>query len=149
MKVIPRFGNLLEKNVTPPVNRVADATAGAARPRAIFRSFFSKEIPKPGITSSSRGSLFDFLVRSIRAFIPRQTFFATVAKLQEVRAPRRPDHVRWEATTIAWGGSFFTADLGIEFFGGEAELDLAGPARAFHRARRRAPHRASTGVEPA
>jgi UDP-2,3-diacylglucosamine hydrolase len=73
------------------------------------------------------GDLFDFWFE-YPSVIPRK-HFATVAKLQDVGARGVPitfvggNHDRW-------GGSFFRDDLGIDFFGGEADLDLAG-RRAF------------------
>ena len=106
---------------------VADAHLGQVPP-AVGRAFhtFLEEIPRPGDHLLLTGDLFDFWFE-YQSVIPRK-HFATVAKLQEVRARGIPitfvggNHDRW-------GGSFFTEDLGIEFFGGEAELDLVAQIR--------------------
>jgi UDP-2,3-diacylglucosamine hydrolase len=107
---------------------VADAHLGQVPP-AVGTAFlaFLDEVPQPGDHLVLTGDLFDFWFE-YQSVIPRK-HFATVAKLQEVRARGVPitfvggNHDRW-------GGSFFTRDLGIEFFGGEAELNLNG-RRAF------------------
>jgi UDP-2,3-diacylglucosamine hydrolase len=117
--------------VPPPVSRVivvADAHLGQVPPavRAAFHSFLER-VPQPGDHLLIIGDLFDFWFE-YRSVIPRK-HFATVARLQEVRARGVPitfvggNHDRW-------GGSFFRDDLGIAFFGGEADLDLGG-RRAF------------------
>jgi UDP-2,3-diacylglucosamine hydrolase len=103
---------------------VADAHLGQV-PAAVGAAFhgFLDEIPRPGDHLVLMGDLFDFWFE-YPSVIPRK-HFATAAKLQEVRRRGIPitfvggNHDRW-------GGSFFTQDLGIEFFGGEAELDLGG-----------------------
>jgi UDP-2,3-diacylglucosamine hydrolase len=103
---------------------VADAHLGQV-PAAVGRAFhaFLEEIPRSGDHLVLTGDLFDFWFE-YRSVIPRK-HFATVTKLQEVRARGIPitfvggNHDRW-------GGTFFTQDLGIQFFGGEAELELAG-----------------------
>ena len=103
---------------------MADAHLGQV-PAAIGSAFhaFLDEIPRPGDHLVLMGDLFDFWFE-YPSVIPRK-HFATVAKLQEVRA-------RGVAITFVggnhdrWGGSFFTRDLGIAFFGGEAEIDLGG-----------------------
>jgi UDP-2,3-diacylglucosamine hydrolase len=113
--------------VPPPTSRVivvADAHLGQVPPavRAAFHSFLD-EVPQPGDHLLLTGDLFDFWFE-YPSVIPRK-HFATVAKLQEVRARGIPitfvggNHDRW-------GGSFFRQDLGIDFYGGEAELELAG-----------------------
>jgi UDP-2,3-diacylglucosamine hydrolase len=107
---------------------VADAHLGQVPP-AVGTAFhaFLDAVPQPGDHLVLTGDLFDFWFE-YRSVIPRK-HFATVAKLQEVRARGVPitfvggNHDRW-------GGSFFTQDLGIQFFGGEAELELHG-RRAF------------------
>jgi UDP-2,3-diacylglucosamine hydrolase len=107
---------------------VADAHLGQV-PVAVGSAFhaFLDEIPQSGDHLVLMGDLFDFWFE-YQSVIPRK-HFATVAKLQEVRARGIPitfvggNHDRW-------GGSFFTRDLGIEFYGGEAEIDLNGH-RAF------------------
>ena len=107
---------------------VADAHLGQVPP-AVGTAFlaFLDEVPQPGDHLVLTGDLFDFWFE-YQSVIPRK-HFATVAKLREVRARGVPitfvggNHDRW-------GGSFFTRDLGIEFFGGEAELNLNG-RRAF------------------
>jgi UDP-2,3-diacylglucosamine hydrolase len=107
---------------------VADAHLGQV-PAAVGSAFraFLDEIPRPEDHLVLMGDLFDFWFE-YQSVIPRK-HFATVTKLQEVRSRGIPitfvggNHDRW-------GGSFFTRDLGIAFFGGEAEIDLAGQ-RAF------------------
>ena len=107
---------------------MADAHLGQVPP-AVGSAFhaFLDEIPRPGDHLVLMGDLFDFWFE-YQSVIPRK-HFATAAKLQEVRARGVPitfvggNHDRW-------GGSFFTRDIGIAFFGGEAEIDLAGQ-RAF------------------
>ena len=107
---------------------VADAHLGQVPPTVgeAFHAFLD-EIPQAGDHLVLTGDLFDFWFE-YQSVIPRK-HFATVAKLQELRARGIPitfvggNHDRW-------GGSFFTRDLGIEFFSGEAELDLNG-RRAF------------------
>lgn len=107
---------------------VADAHLGQVPP-AVGTAFhaFLAEVPQPGDHLVLTGDLFDFWFE-YRSVIPRK-HFATVAKLREVRG-------RGIAITFVggnhdrWGGSFFTTDLGIEFFGGEAVLNLGG-RRAF------------------
>jgi len=113
---------------SPRVIVVADAHLGQVPP-AVGKAFhtFLEEIPQPGDHLILMGDLFDFWFE-YSSVIPRK-HFATVAKLQEVRARGTPitfvggNHDRW-------GGSFFTQDLGIAFFRGDAELDLGG-RRAF------------------
>lgn len=107
---------------------VADAHLGQV-PAAVGAAFhaFLDQVPQPGDHLLLTGDLFDFWFE-YNTVIPRK-HFATVAKLQSVRARGIPitfvggNHDRW-------GGSFFRKDLGIEFFGGEAELELGG-RRAF------------------
>ena len=107
---------------------MADAHLGQV-PAAVGSAFhaFLDEIPQPGDHLVLMGDLFDFWFE-YQSVIPRK-HFATVAKLQEIRA-------RGISVTFVggnhdrWGGSFFTRDLGIAFYGGEAEIDLNGH-RAF------------------
>lgn len=107
---------------------MADAHLGQV-PAAVGAAFhaFLDEIPRPGDHLILMGDLFDFWFE-YPSVIPRK-HFVTAAKLQEVRARGIPitfvggNHDRW-------GGSFFTRDLGIAFFAGEAEIDL-GAHRAF------------------
>ncbi|HEX9218469.1 MAG TPA: UDP-2,3-diacylglucosamine diphosphatase [Gemmatimonadales bacterium] len=107
---------------------VADAHLGQVPP-AVGTALhaFLDEVPQPDDHLVVMGDLFDFWFE-YPSVIPRK-HFATVAKLQEVRARGVPitfvggNHDRW-------GGSFFTRDLGIQFFGGAAELELNG-RRAF------------------
>lgn len=110
-----------------PVSRVlvvADAHLGQVPPavRAAFHAFLD-EVPQPGDHLLLVGDVFDFWFE-YQSVIPRK-HFATAAKLQEVRGRGVPitfvggNHDRW-------GGSFFRQDLGIDFFGGEADLDLGG-----------------------
>jgi len=108
----------------PRVIVVADAHLGQV-PAAVGTAFhaFLDQVPQPGDHLVLTGDLFDFWFE-YPTVIPRK-HFGTVAKLQAVRARGIPvtfvggNHDRW-------GGTFFTQDLGIDFFGGEAELDLAG-----------------------
>jgi len=119
--------------VSPPTSTsrviiVADAHLGQV-PAAVGSAFhaFLDEIPRPGDHLVLMGDLFDFWFE-YQSVIPRK-HFATVTKLQDVRSRGIPitfvggNHDRW-------GGSFFTRDIGIDFFGGEAEIDLGG-RRAF------------------
>src|SRR5207245_10905053 len=84
---------------------------------------FLDQVPQAGDHLVLTGDLFDFWFE-YHSVIPRK-HFATVAKLQEVRARGVPitfvgvNHDRC-------GGSFFTRDHGLAFFGGEAELNLNG-----------------------
>ncbi len=108
----------------PRVIVVADAHLGQV-PAAVGTAFhaFLDQVPQPGDHLVLTGDLFDFWFE-YPTVIPRK-HFGTLAKLQAVRARGIPvtfvggNHDRW-------GGTFFTQDLGIDFFGGEAELDLAG-----------------------
>jgi UDP-2,3-diacylglucosamine hydrolase len=103
---------------------IADAHLGQVPPAvtAAFHAFLDG-VPQPGDHLVLTGDVFDFWFE-YQSVIPRK-HFATVAKLQEVRARGVPitfvggNHDRW-------GGTFFTRDLGIDFFAGDAELDLAG-----------------------
>ncbi len=107
---------------------VADAHLGQV-PAAVGAAFhaFLDEVPRPGDHLVLMGDLFDFWFE-YPSVIPRK-HFATVAKLQEVR--RRGIHITFVGGNHdRWGGTFFTKDLGVDFYGGEAELDLSG-RRAF------------------
>ena len=107
---------------------VADAHLGQvpAATEAAFHAFLD-QVPQPGDHLLINGDLFDFWFE-YRAVIPRK-HFASVAKLQAVRARGIPitfvggNHDRW-------GGDFWRKDLGIAFYAGEADLELAG-RRAF------------------
>ncbi len=93
---------------------VADAHLGQVPP-AVGTAFhaFLDEVPRSGDHLVLTGDLFDFWFE-YPSVIPRK-HFATVAKLQEVRARGVPitfvggNHDRW-------GGSFFTQDLGMHRF---------------------------------
>ncbi|HXF94783.1 MAG TPA: UDP-2,3-diacylglucosamine diphosphatase, partial [Gemmatimonadales bacterium] len=93
---------------------------------AAFHAFLDA-VPDLGDALLIAGDLFDFWFE-YRSVIPRK-HFPTVAKLHGLRARGLPvtfvggNHDRW-------GGEFLTRDLGITFYGGEAELELAG-RRAF------------------
>src|SRR2546426_4564897 len=103
---------------------VADAHLGQVPP-AVGTAFhaFLEEIPQSGDHLVLTGDLFDFWFE-YQSVIPRK-HFATVAKLQEVRA--RGVRITFVGGNHdRWGGSFFTQDLGIEFFGGGADLNLGG-----------------------
>jgi UDP-2,3-diacylglucosamine hydrolase len=103
---------------------VADAHLGQV-PRAVVDAFhgFLDRVPQTGDHLLINGDLFDFWFE-YGSVIPRKHFHS-VARLQAVRA-------RGVAITFVggnhdrWGGKFLTDDLGIAFYGGEAELDLAG-----------------------
>ena len=107
---------------------VADAHLGQVSP-AIASAFhaFLEAVPDLGDALLINGDLFDFWFE-YGAVIPRR-HFDTVARLRGLRARGIPitfvggNHDRW-------GGDFFTKDLGIAFFGGEAEIEVAG-RRAF------------------
>jgi UDP-2,3-diacylglucosamine hydrolase len=107
---------------------VADAHLGQVPPNvaATFHEFLDR-VPQLGDHLLINGDLFDFWFE-YRSVIPRK-HFPTVAQLQALRAKGMPitfvggNHDRW-------GGDFLTKDLGIAFYGGEAELELAG-RRAF------------------
>jgi len=107
---------------------VADAHLGQVPP-AVAAAFhrFLDAVPDLGNALLINGDLFDFWFE-YRAVIPRR-HFRTVAQLERVRA-------RDVAITFVggnhdrWGGDFLTNDLGIAFYPGEAEVDVAG-RRAF------------------
>jgi len=88
---------------------------------------FLDAVPHLGDALLINGDLFDFWFE-YGAVIPRR-HFGTVAKLQALRAGGIPitfvggNHDRW-------GGDFLRKDLGIAFYDGEAETDVAG-RRAF------------------
>ncbi|MGH7701263.1 MAG: UDP-2,3-diacylglucosamine diphosphatase [Gemmatimonadales bacterium] len=103
---------------------VADAHLGQVPPavEAAFHAFLDA-LPELGDALLINGDLFDFWFE-YRSVIPRK-HFPTVAKLHALRARRIPvtfvggNHDRW-------GGDFLTRDLGIAFYAGQVELDLAG-----------------------
>jgi UDP-2,3-diacylglucosamine hydrolase len=103
---------------------VADAHLGQV-PAATETAFlaFLDQVPQPGDHLLIAGDLFDFWFEW-RAVIPRK-HFNCVARLQALRARGIPitfvggNHDRW-------GGDFLRRDLGIAFYAGEAELDIAG-----------------------
>ena len=107
---------------------VADAHLGQAPAsvRSAFHGFLSA-VPDLGDALLIDGDLFDFWFE-YASVIPRRSF-ASVAKLLALRERNIPitliggNHDRW-------GGEFLTQDLGIAFYGGQAELDVAG-RRAF------------------
>ena len=107
---------------------VADAHLGQVPP-AVAATFhrFLDAVPDLGDALLINGDLFDFWFE-YRAVIPRR-HFRTVAKLERLRA-------RNVAITFVggnhdrWGGDFLINDLGIAFYPGEAEVDVAG-RRAF------------------
>jgi UDP-2,3-diacylglucosamine hydrolase len=107
---------------------VADAHLGQVPP-AVAAAFhrFLEAVPDLGDALLINGDLFDFWFE-YGAVIPRR-HFATVAKLHALRAHDIPitfvggNHDRW-------GGDFLIHDLGIGFYPGEAEVQLAG-RRAF------------------
>jgi UDP-2,3-diacylglucosamine hydrolase len=103
---------------------VADAHLGQVAP-AVETAFhdFLEAVPQLGDMLLVNGDLFDFWFE-YRTVIPRK-HFATVARLQRLVARGIPvtfvggNHDRW-------GGDFLRRDLGIGFFPGETELELAG-----------------------
>jgi UDP-2,3-diacylglucosamine hydrolase len=117
--------------VSPPAARVvvvADAHLGQVPP-AVGSAFhrFLDHVPDLGDALVINGDLFDFWFE-YGAVIPRR-HFGTVAKLHALRGRGIPitfvggNHDRW-------GGDFLIHDLGIAFYPGQAEVDLAG-RRAF------------------
>ena len=117
--------------MSPPPSRVlvvADAHLGQA-PAAVGTLFhrFIDQVPDLGDALVINGDLFDFWFE-YGAVIPRR-HFGTVAKLHALRGRGIPitlvggNHDRW-------GGDFLIHDLGIAFYAGEAEVELAG-RRAF------------------
>jgi UDP-2,3-diacylglucosamine hydrolase len=107
---------------------VADAHLGQVAP-AVETAFhrFLDAVPDLGDALLINGDLFDFWFE-YGAVIPRR-HFASVARLHALRA-------KGIAITFVggnhdrWGGDFLVNDLGIAFYGGEAEVDVAG-RRAF------------------
>lgn len=107
---------------------VADAHLGQV-PAAIETAFhaFLEAVPSLGDALLINGDLFDFWFE-YGAVVPRK-HFGSVARLATLRARGIPvtfvggNHDRW-------GGDFLRTDLGIAFYGGEAEIEVAG-RRAF------------------
>ncbi len=103
---------------------VADAHLGQAPP-AIQPAFhaFLEAVPDLGDGLLIDGDLFDFWFE-YGAVIPRR-HFSSMVKLQSLRA-------RGIAITFVggnhdrWGGDFLIKDLGIDYYAGEAEIDVAG-----------------------
>ncbi|HTR20463.1 MAG TPA: UDP-2,3-diacylglucosamine diphosphatase [Gemmatimonadales bacterium] len=103
---------------------MADVHLGQV-PAAVEQAFhaFLGTVPQPGDALLIDGDLFDFWYE-YRAVIPRR-HFTNVAKLQAVGERGIPitliggNHDRW-------GGDFLSKDLGINYFRGDAELDLVG-----------------------
>lgn len=111
----------------PPPARVvvvADAHLGQvpAATEAAFHAFLDA-VPDLGDALLINGDLFDFWFE-YGSVIPRK-HFTTITRLHALRRRGIPitfvggNHDRW-------GGDFLTRDLGIGFFAGQAELDLAG-----------------------
>jgi UDP-2,3-diacylglucosamine hydrolase len=107
---------------------VADAHLGlVTSPEAVAFHAFLAAVPNLGDALLINGDLFDFWFE-YGAAIPRR-HFQSVARLHDVRRAGIPitfvggNHDRW-------GSDFFTRDLGITFYGGQAELMIAG-RRAF------------------
>ncbi len=103
---------------------VGDAHLGQVPPsiETAFHAFL-QAVPDLGDALLINGDLFDFWFE-YGAVIPRR-HFRSVAKLEGLRARGIPitfiggNHDRW-------GGDFLTKDLGIAFYGGQAEIDVAG-----------------------
>jgi UDP-2,3-diacylglucosamine hydrolase len=107
---------------------VADAHLGqVTSPEAAAFHAFLAAVPDLGDALLIDGDLFDFWFEYGTA-IPRRHFHS-VARLHDLRRRGIPitfvggNHDRW-------GGDFFTQDLGITFYGGQADLVIAG-RRAF------------------
>lgn len=107
---------------------VADAHLGQVdSPAAGTFHAFLAAVPDLGDALLINGDLFDFWFE-YGAAIPRR-HFETIARLHELRRSGIPitfvggNHDRW-------GGTFFTRDLGIAFYAGQADLEIAG-RRAF------------------
>jgi len=110
---------------------VADAHLGeaAASVKAAFHCFLDA-VPDLGDALLINGDLFDFWFE-YASVIPRRPF-ASLAKLHALRQRNIPI-VLVGGNHDRWGGDFLTKDLGIRFFGGQAELDVAGrPAFVAH-----------------
>jgi UDP-2,3-diacylglucosamine hydrolase len=114
--------------MTSRVVVVADAHLGQGNtPEAAAFHAFLAAVPDLGDALLINGDLFDFWFE-YGAAIPRR-HFQSVARLHDLRRRGIPitfvggNHDRW-------GGDFFTRDLGITFYGGQAELVIAG-RRAF------------------
>ena len=103
---------------------VADAhlVHGGSPEAAAFHAFLAA-VPDLGDALLINGDLFDFWFE-YGAAIPRR-HFQSVARLHDLRRSGIPitfvggNHDRW-------GGDFFTQDLGITFYGGQADLVIAG-----------------------
>lgn len=110
---------------------VADAHLGRdASPESEAFQTFLAAVPALGDALLINGDLFDFWFEYAAA-IPRR-HFQSVACLHDLRRRGIPitfvggNHDRW-------GGDFFTRDLGITFYGGQAEVEIAGrPAFVAH-----------------
>jgi len=122
----PRF--LAWAVISSRVIVVADAHLGqvASAEATAFHAFLAA-VPDLGDALLINGDLFDFWFE-YGAAIPRR-HFQSVARLHDLRRRGIPitfvggNHDRW-------GGDFFTQDLGITFYGGQAEMEIAG-RRAF------------------
>jgi UDP-2,3-diacylglucosamine hydrolase len=113
--------------VPPPAARcivVADAHLGQV-PEGVERAFhaFLESVPQAGDELLVGGDLFDFWFE-YRSVVPRR-HIATAMKLGALVARGIPvtflggNHDRW-------GGDFLRRDLGIAYYAGAAELELAG-----------------------
>src|SRR5256886_2014940 len=122
-----RFAGFLAWGVPAPASRVlvvADAHLGQVPP-SVAAAFhrFRDAVPDLGDALLINGDMFDFWFES-GSVTPRR-HFATVAKLHALRQAGLPitfiggNHDRW-------GGDFLIDDLGIAFYPGEAEFDVAG-----------------------
>jgi UDP-2,3-diacylglucosamine hydrolase len=103
---------------------VADAHLGQVPPavEVAFHAFLDR-IPQPGDQLLINGDLFDFWFEYATT-IPRR-HVATAMKLGTV--VRRGIPVTFlGGNHDRWGGDFLRRDLGIDYYTGEAELELAG-----------------------
>jgi len=103
---------------------VADAHLGQV-PQATEAAFhaFLDRVPQPGDHLLINGDLFDFWFE-YGAVVPRK-HFASVARLQQTRA-RGVTITFIGGNHDRWGGDFLRHDLGIAFYAGETELEVAG-----------------------
>jgi UDP-2,3-diacylglucosamine hydrolase len=109
---------------------VADAHLGQVPPAtaAAFHAFLDA-VPTLGDALLINGDLFDFWFEYKRV-IPRK-HFSTIAKLRALRERGVPiafmggNHDRW-------GGAFLKEDLGIEYWSGPTEIELAGRRALIH-----------------
>jgi UDP-2,3-diacylglucosamine hydrolase len=103
---------------------VADAHLGQVAPavETAFHAFLDR-VPQPGDELLINGDLFDFWFE-YATVIPRR-HVATAVKLGALVA-RGTVVTFFGGNHDRWGGDFLRKDLGIRYFTGQAELELAG-----------------------